>query len=187
MSDSIRVRVVLDSYDFAHPGEKQTAVHVQIPEVARATYMLPAERFHGLRDREWPEVVAVAHEHYERGWTVSDSASAEARAAIHAWLRDDANHDELQSAWELDQARRHPVARKLLKENERLRARVAELEAANARIISTGKRLGAALVARTEELMAAERRAPQAAESADKVTALFAPTQALGLEPGGAE
>lgn len=69
----------------------------------------------------------------------------------------------------------------------KLRARVAELEAANARITSVGKRLGAALVARTEELMAAERGTPQAAEPADKVTALFAPTQALRLESGGAE
>lgn len=129
MSDSISVRITLDSYDAVRPREKQTQVYVQIPEVARASWLLPAERFHGLIDRPWPEVLDVAQEHGERAWAIAAPATA-ARVAIAEWLRDDANHDEMQAAWELDQARRHPVARKLLEENERLRARVAELEPA---------------------------------------------------------
>ncbi|PVE04639.1 hypothetical protein [Streptomyces scopuliridis] len=128
MSDSISVRITLDSYDLMHPREKQTQVYVQIPEVARVSYMLPAERFQGLKDRAWPEVLDVADEHYERGWAVEDSTTVAARAAVRAWLRDDANRDEMQAAFEADHARRDPVARKLLEENERLRARVAELE-----------------------------------------------------------
>ncbi|MEV3857789.1 hypothetical protein AB0J38_26120 [Streptomyces sp. NPDC050095] len=202
MSDSIRVRVVLDAYGFAHPGEKQTAVHVQIPEVARATYILPAERYLGLKDRAWPEVLDVAHEHYERGWTVTDSASEMARKAIATWLRDDTNRDEMQATWELDQARRHPVARTLHAEIVRLRTRVAELEAERAEVLrqeatnlrrieregiprgALGTRHGvlkAALILdeRAEDLVARK--------SADRLTALLAPTQALTVdEPGGA-
>lgn len=153
MSDSIIVRVTLDSYDIAHPSEKQTQVYVQIPEVARFAYLLPAERFHGLKDREWPDVLDVAHEHYERGWAARDSATATARAAVHAWLRDDANRDEMQSAWELDQARRHPVARKLLEENERLRALVADFEQAEPREHTVDEDpICFALIAQTDEV-----------------------------------
>lgn len=122
MSDSILVRVTLDAYDFAHPSEKQTQVYAQIPDVARVSYVLPGSRYEGLRNRAWPEVLDVAQEHYEQGWTVSAPATAVARQAVMEWLRDDANRDEMQAAWEQDQARRHPVARKLL-------ARIAELEA----------------------------------------------------------
>ncbi|MFJ2675072.1 hypothetical protein [Streptomyces sp. NPDC087525] len=122
MSDSISVRITLDSYDLLRPREPQTQVYVQIPEVARVSYMLPAERFQGLKDRAWPEVLDVADEHYERGWAVEDSTTVAARAAVRAWLRDDANRDEMQAAFETDHARRDPVARKLLEENERLRS-----------------------------------------------------------------
>ncbi|MFF7829776.1 hypothetical protein ACFZCM_31625 [Streptomyces rochei] len=120
MSDSILVRVTLDAYDFAHPSEKQTQVYVQIPDVARVSYVLPGSRYEGLRNRAWPEVLDVAQEHYEQGWTACP-ATAVAGQAVMEWLRDDANRDEMQAAWEQDQARRHPVARKLL-------ARVTELE-----------------------------------------------------------
>lgn len=129
MSDSIVVRVGFDSYDFSLPSEKQTAVHVQIPEVARATYMLPAERYHGLKDRAWPEVLDVAHEHYEQGWAVTDSSSAAARAAVRAWLLEDPNRDEMQAAFEEDRARRDPAMRQLLGENKRLRSHISVLEA----------------------------------------------------------
>lgn len=182
MSDSIRVRVALDAYDFSRPSEKQTAVHVQIPEVARVTYMLPAERFAGLKDREWPEVLDIAHEHYERGWVVTDSASTAARAAIVAWLRDDTNRDEMQAAWELDQARRHPVAQKLLAEVERLRAQVAELEA-ELRIGAPWKCPTCSKENRRNVCVVCETDRPDPAEdSADRLTALLAPTQALRAE-----
>lgn len=128
MSDSIIVRVTLDSYDIVHPREKQTQVYVQIPEVARASWLLPEDHFHFSKNGPWPNVVDSAQEWYAQGSAVTDSASSAARAAIVEWLRDDANRDEMQVAWELDHARRDPVARRLLEENERLRAQVAELE-----------------------------------------------------------
>ena len=119
--DQITVRITLGSYDYMHPSEKHTQVYVQIPEVARVSYMLPAARFEGLKDRAWPEVLDVAHEHYAQSWTVGDPASEAARAAVHEWLRDAANRDEMQAAYEADQARQNPVLRNL-------RARITELE-----------------------------------------------------------
>ncbi|MFD6620007.1 hypothetical protein ACFWFB_32720, partial [Streptomyces albidoflavus] len=130
MSDEIRVRVTLDSFDLLHPSDKQTQVYVQVPEVARASWLLPADHFHFSKSEPWPSVVDSAQEHYAQTFTVTDSASAAARDAVIEWLSHDENHDAMRAAWELDQARRHPVARKLLAENERLRARVVELEAA---------------------------------------------------------
>jgi hypothetical protein len=167
MSDSILVRVTLGSYDFAHPAEKQTHVYVQIPEVARASWMLPADMFHGLAGRAWPEVLDVAHDHYLHSGVVSDSTSAAARAAVRAWLLEDPNRDEMQAAWEEDQARRDPVAGKLLRDNERLRARVTELEKANAGLDDLRQQA----LARVAEV--------EAERSADKLTRLLAPTQAL--------
>ncbi|MCG0066257.1 hypothetical protein L0F81_23695 [Streptomyces tricolor] len=169
MKDPILVRVTLDSYDFAHPGEKQTQVYVQIPEVARASYMLPAERFHGLVDRAWPEVLDVAHEHYARGWLVTDSTSAAARRAVADWLRDDANRDEMQAAWEQDQARRHPVARRLLAENERLRGQLAGEELAYERLrvaLESAKRGRREARARVAELLAERHTTNEALSSA---------------------
>ncbi len=123
MSDEIRVRVRLDRFDFVHPQERQTQVYVQIPEVARATWLLDAGLFHGLKLCPWPNVLDAAIEDYDQRGVVSDTASATARAAVRAWLLEDPNRDEMQAAYELDEARRHPVARKLLN-------RIAELEAA---------------------------------------------------------
>lgn len=114
----INVRTSLDSYDLMHPAEKQTQVYVEIENVARASYLLGAEMFHALKDREWPDVLDVAHEHYERQWVVSDSGSAAARAAVRAWLADDANRDEVQVAWFEDRARRDPVSRALLADKD---------------------------------------------------------------------
>jgi hypothetical protein len=121
MSDSILVRVTLDAYDFAHPSRKQTQVYVQIPEVARAVWLLPEDHFGFSKSEPWPSVVDSAQEHYVQRGMVTDSASEAARLAVVKWLSDDANHDAMQEAWELNEARRHPVARKLL-------ARVTELE-----------------------------------------------------------
>ncbi|MFE9936363.1 hypothetical protein [Streptomyces hirsutus] len=135
MSDSILVRVTLDSYDALYPSRRQTQVYVQIPEVARASWLLDADLFSGLKLMPWPNVVDAAIEDYRAGHVVSDRDSANAREAIQAWLRDDANRDEMQAAYELDEARRHPVARKLLAENielkaqrERRRARLVALQ-----------------------------------------------------------
>lgn len=123
----INVRISLGSYDFAHPAEKQTQVYVEIEDVARASYLLPPEMFHALKDREWPEALDVAHEHYERQWVVTDSASKAARAAVHTWLVDDTNRDEMNAAWFEDRARRDPVARALLKDKERLTSELEQM------------------------------------------------------------
>jgi hypothetical protein len=128
MSESIIVRVSLDSYDLVHPSEKQTQVYVQIPEVARVSWLLADDRYGFLKSEPWPSVVELAQEAYKRSFAVTDSVSAAARRAVIEWLADDANHDAMHAAWEADQARQHPVARKLLAENEKLRARVAVLE-----------------------------------------------------------
>lgn len=127
MTDSIVVRVTLDSYDLLS-NEKQTQVYVQIPEVGRTSWLLPAELFHGLKGRSWPEVLDVAHEYVTYGGAASNSSSTAAWRAIREWLLEDANRDEVQAAFEEDCAKRDPVARKLLAEVGRLRARVAELE-----------------------------------------------------------
>jgi len=189
MSDSIIVRVGLDSYDFVHPAEKQTAVHVQIPEVARATYLLPAEMFHGLKDRAWPQVLDVAHQYYADSGMVSDSASAAARSAVWAWFLEDPNRDEMQASFEVDHARRDPVARRLLEENEELRARVAELEterhSTNESLDEAVQALRAdrARIAELEQMLVdaplAVTLTERAVESADRLTRFFAPTQAL--------
>lgn len=136
MSDSILVRVTLDSYDLVHPSEKQTQVYVQIPEVARASWLLDETFYAVLKNEPWPHVVDEAHNEYERRGVVSDSTSEAARKAIVDWLLlsegadYDARFDAVQAAWEADQARQHPVARKLLAQNDELQARVAELETA---------------------------------------------------------
>jgi hypothetical protein len=130
MSDSIIVRVTLNSYDVVHPSEQQTQVYVQIPEVARASWLLDADFYRVMKGEPWPHVVDSAREEYERRGTVSDSASAAARAAVVEWLAEDANHDAMQAAWFMEEARRHPVARTLLRDKERLATQVTELEAA---------------------------------------------------------
>lgn len=129
MNEPIIVRVSLDRYDLMS-NVKHTQVYVQIPDAARASWLLPAERYEGLKDRAWPEVLDVADEHYTRGWVVSDFVSAAAQQAAIEWLRDAANRDEMQAAFEEDRAKRDPVSRQLHAENERLKVRVAELEAA---------------------------------------------------------
>jgi hypothetical protein len=129
MSDSIIVRVTLDSYDMASTG-KQTQVYVQVPEVGRCSWLLPEEVFHGLKDRAWPEVLDVAHDYITYGGAASNSSSTAAWRAIREWLLDDANRDEMQAAFEEHHALRDPVARKLRAQNEELRSRIAELEAA---------------------------------------------------------
>ncbi|MFD4263971.1 hypothetical protein ACFWR9_41805 [Streptomyces sp. NPDC058534] len=128
MSDSILVRVTLDAYDVARPLQKQTQVYVQIPEVARVSWLLDVDLFQGLKLCPWPGVVDAALADYDAGQVITDTDSANAREAVRAWLRDDANRDEMQAAWEQDHARRHPVARKLLDRVAELEARLAEFE-----------------------------------------------------------
>ncbi len=136
MSDSITVRVTCDSYDVVHPSEKQTQVYVQIPEVARATWLLPAADYEGLRDSKWGDVLDEAITHFEyrtrQGW-VTDPATAAARQTVRDWLAVDENRDALDDAWFLDAARRHPVSRTLLRMVTQLGEQLTELQAAQAK------------------------------------------------------
>ncbi|MFI0268620.1 hypothetical protein [Streptomyces luteogriseus] len=136
MSDSITVRVQLGSYNFANPREKQTQVKVCIPDVGRAFYLLPAGRFAELRDAEWGEVLDSAIAHQEQAEQRGGSSIAEslvaARKAIREWVQVDENRDAMSEAWFQDRARRDPVSRSLLRDKERLTARVAELEKSQA-------------------------------------------------------
>ncbi|MBP8536124.1 hypothetical protein [Streptomyces sp. MK37H] len=124
---TINVRISLGSYDFAHPAEKQTQVYVQIPDVARVSYMLPAHFHESMQGQEWGDVLDNAHGYYESSCVVTDSDSARARADVRAWLAVDENRDALNEAWFQDRARRDPVSRSLLKDVERLRAETEHL------------------------------------------------------------
>ncbi|GHI91690.1 hypothetical protein [Streptomyces olivaceus] len=203
MSDSILVRITLGAYDYMHPSEKQTQVYVQIPEVGRASWLLDSSFYALLKNEPWPHVIDEAHNDYMRRGVVSDSASASARQAIVDWLllsngaEHDARYDAVQEAWEQDQARQHPVARKLLKENEQLRARVAELEAAQESPLAFAEQLDAksldnfliALASATEhepmngavdeihKLIASYR---ETEPGADGITRRIAPLQVMG-------
>ncbi|MGJ5895114.1 hypothetical protein ACSCBZ_24640 [Streptomyces niveiscabiei] len=134
MSDSILVRVTLDAYDAASTG-RQTQVYVQIPRVARASWLLPEDAFHRLKDRAWPEVLDSVEGHIAYGDVASNAPSTAAWAAIQKWMRDPANRDEMQAAYEEDCARRDPATRKLLAEitelkeqRERRRLRLIALD-----------------------------------------------------------
>ncbi|WP_416975607.1 hypothetical protein [Streptomyces sp. 4F14] len=121
MSDSILVRITLDSYNMASTGQ-QTRVYVQIPEVARNWWLLPEDAFHRLKDWAWPEVLDAVEGHIAYGDVASNSASTAAWAAIQEWMRNPANRDEMQAAFEEDCARRDPATRKLLAEIAELKA-----------------------------------------------------------------
>ncbi|MEC3995073.1 hypothetical protein VSR01_16630 [Actinacidiphila sp. DG2A-62] len=122
---TLNVQVRRGSYDLAHPGEQQCQVIAEIPDVARVSYLLDVGRYEELRDAEWNDVLDAAVK-ASGGW-VSDTASAEARAAVAAWLEVDENRDALNGAWFTHRARRDPVSRVLMADRDRARARVEEL------------------------------------------------------------
>ena len=126
---SIRVRIRLDSFDLIHPREKQCQVYVHIEDVARASYLLPADRFEELRDAEWGDALDKAHAHFEDAGWVSDSATASARAAVRTWLDSDENRDDLNAAWFADRAQHDPVSRALSAQVERLTEQLAAAHA----------------------------------------------------------
>ncbi|MCU1668388.1 MAG: hypothetical protein JWP40_1315 [Blastococcus sp.] len=123
----INVRVSLDSYDYAHPSTKECQVYVELEDVARASYLLPADRFDALRDAEWGEVLDAAHEYFEGSGWVSDSGSTGARAAVRAWLAVDENRDLMNEAWFQDRAQKDPVSRSLLADKARLTTELERL------------------------------------------------------------
>jgi hypothetical protein len=124
---NVSVQVRCGSYDYAHPGEQQCQVFVVIPDVARVSYLLDVARYEELRDAEWNEVLDAAVK-ASGGW-VSDTATAEARAQVAAWLEVDENRDALNAAWFNHRVRRDPVARSLKTDRDRAQARVEELSA----------------------------------------------------------
>ncbi|TXL91631.1 hypothetical protein [Streptomyces sp. IB2014 016-6] len=123
----IRVRISLDHYDLAHPGDRQTQVYVVIPGVVRLSYMLPAHFHETMRDHAWGEVLDQAHGYYTSSvWGDTDAAS---KATLREWLAVDENRDQLDDAHRQDRIRRDPIARSLQTEVATLMGTVAELEA----------------------------------------------------------
>jgi hypothetical protein len=126
---TVTVRVRSGHYNLANPTETQTSVYVEIPDVARAHYLLP-DHFHAsLRDAEWGTVLDTVHGYLDSTNWSSDTATAKARADVRAWLLVNENRDALSAAWLGHRAQQDPVARALLRDKEQLQARVAELEA----------------------------------------------------------
>ncbi|GGJ81676.1 hypothetical protein GCM10011583_11440 [Streptomyces camponoticapitis] len=125
--DEIRVRISLDHYDLAHPGDRQTQVYVTVPDVVRVSYMLPAHFYETMRDQAWGEVLDQAHGYYTSAvWADTDAAS---KAKLREWLGVDEHRDQLADAHRQDHIRRDPIARGLQTEVAVLKATVAELEA----------------------------------------------------------
>ncbi|MDX3019919.1 hypothetical protein [Streptomyces acidiscabies] len=121
MSDSILVRITLDRSDLVS-SIKHTQVRVEIPEVARVGWLLPADMYHSLMALPWEEalreVFAYSDARIVPEW---DPQLVAARQRVREWLAVDENRDAMHAAWFQAEARRHPVARELL-------AKVAELE-----------------------------------------------------------
>lgn len=120
------VRVSLNSFDFAHPSEKQVQVFARIPNVVEVAYLLPEQMWEDLRDAEWIDALNEAHDYDEKNMWID--TAREKKAALRAWLAVDENQDALNVAWFEDRARRDPVSRSLMADKKRLTARVAELE-----------------------------------------------------------
>ncbi|MFJ6566276.1 hypothetical protein ACIQNU_02560 [Streptomyces sp. NPDC091292] len=158
MTESISVRVKLDSYNIVRPQEKQTQVVVSIPDVARAFYLLPAGEYEELQDAQWSDALKRAIEYTDEqsrrgGSSVAESLKA-ARKAVREWLVLDENWDAMNVAWFEDRARRDPVSRSLLKDRERLSA---ELEQRSRDLADVGADRGR-LKARVAELEAQRER-----------------------------
>lgn len=177
MSDEITVRVTLDAYDRAS-AVRQTQVYVQIPEMARASWLLPEDHHHFSQSQPWPSVVDSAQEFYEQSDIVTDPDSAAARRRVMAWLEQPENRDEMQAAWEEDCARQHPVVRKLLAENERLRG---ELLLASTLLgdVSLLVEQARALDDTVLDVDAVAERAGVVEPEPDVISRLFVPVQAL--------
>ncbi|MGW2937625.1 hypothetical protein ACWDA7_38770 [Streptomyces sp. NPDC001156] len=180
------VRVRLGHFDVVHPSESQTSVYVEIPDVARAHYLLPAHFHDSLRDKEWGEVLDTAHGYLDSITWASDTATAQARADVRAWLQVDENRDALNAAWFQHRAQQDPVSRALLRDKERLLARIAELEDAafgdaTVRILAPVgqiRHLHAAVAAQMARADTLDRLCREQRERADKAEARLAELQA---------
>ncbi|WP_198533184.1 hypothetical protein [Streptomyces sp. AcH 505] len=72
-----------------------------------------------MREAEWGDVLDNAHDYYA---TVFGDPDASAHAKVREWLGGDEHRDQLAEAWKHDWIRRHPVARNLQAQVDRLRA-----------------------------------------------------------------
>lgn len=121
---SLDVRIRLDSFDFAHPAEKQVQIFVTVPDVVRVSYLLPERFWEELRDEEWIDALNAAHDYFEQN--VWGDTGAEEKKRLREWLAVDEHVDALHAAWFEDRARRDPVSRALLKDKERLTAELSD-------------------------------------------------------------
>ncbi|RZE73275.1 hypothetical protein [Streptomyces albidoflavus] len=117
------VRVRQDSFDFAHPCEKQVQVFARIPGLKPVSYLLPTGMWEQVRTAEWGDALDVAHEYYAAN--VWGDTAREAKDALRTWLASTENRLLLTNAWTADLIKRDPAVRSVVTQlaDERDRAR----------------------------------------------------------------
>ncbi|PJT46189.1 hypothetical protein CWI85_34580 [Streptomyces albidoflavus] len=117
------VRVRQDSFDFAHPCEKQVQVFARIPGLKPVSYLLPTGMWEQVRTAEWGNALDVAHEYYVAN--VWGDTAREAKDALRTWLASTENRLLLTDAWTADLITRDPAVHSMVTQltDERDRAR----------------------------------------------------------------
>ncbi|MFE0220662.1 hypothetical protein ACFW0U_07295 [Streptomyces albidoflavus] len=130
------VRVRQDSFDFAHPCEKQVQVFARIPGLKPVSYLLPTGMWEQVRTAEWGNALDVAHEYYAAN--VWGDTAREAKDALRTWLASAENRLLLTAAWTADLIKRDPAVRsmvtQLTDERDRARRWAVGLEQENAEL-----------------------------------------------------
>ncbi|WP_377271869.1 hypothetical protein [Peterkaempfera sp. SMS 1(5)a] len=114
-----RVRITVGRFNWADPREVETQVTVMVPGIV-TSYFLPSGMERELRSMTWPEAVEAAHKDWVSRGVIS--TSSDQKSALAAWLAVDENRDALYGEWRADEIARHPIARELAAELERVRA-----------------------------------------------------------------
>jgi len=137
VSDSILVRISLVTRDDRVGQPEQVLVQVQIPDVARAGWRLPVGMYASLVLQPWEDALRDVFLYADRRpLPEPDVQLRAARELVREWLAVDEHRAAMHEAWFAAEARRHPVARKLLAEifelkeqRERRRLRLVAYEA----------------------------------------------------------
>ncbi|AMM12307.1 hypothetical protein Salbus254_5879 [Streptomyces albidoflavus] len=143
------VRVRQDSFDFAHPCEKQVQVFARIPGLKPVSYLLPTGMWEQVRTAEWGNALDVAHEYYAAN--VWGDTAREAKDALRTWLASTENRLLLTNAWTADLIKRDPAVRsmvtQLTDERDRARRIAVALEQENAELTRQRDRIANDVVA----------------------------------------
>lgn len=168
------VRVRQDSFDFAHPCEKQVQVFARIPGLKPVSYLLPTDMWEQVRTTAWGGALDVAHEYYAAN--VWGDTAREAKDALRTWLASAENRLLLTDAWTADLIKRDPAVCSMVTQltDERDRARriavaleqeVAELARARAEAPSSPAKFVVTINDRPLETAATEEQARTSAEA----------------------